>query len=126
MKYKVTSKIDNLEQNVRGTTIIHSQDYPRTVEWFKENEEDGFFSSEEANSLKEYLDTKRNFSENVIVEISTDEEELSIIDGGLFTKNIEKGRISLDKPIQISECDIFRDYDLDFNIEGHLNINDLT
>lgn len=125
MQYKVTSDIVHLEQKVRSTTKLHSKDYPRTVEWLKEDEEEDFFSLEEATLLKNYLDTKNNFANNEIMQVDDEDANPSVIGLMVFAKETADGKTSLDKPILISQCKDLQDYPLEFSIEGHLNINRL-
>ncbi len=126
MQYKVTSKIVRLEQTVRSTTIIHDHNSPRTVEWLKDTEDGEFFTIKEATELKNYLDTKKNFADNQIVKVTEDDLEPSAADLMIYAKDLEDGNIATSEPIQISQCSDLRDYNLNFEIEGHLNTIDLT
>ncbi len=126
MQYKVTSKIVRLEQTVRSTTIIHDHNSPRTVEWLKDTEDGEFFTLNEATELKKYLDTKKNFADNKIEKVTEDDLEPSAADLMIYAKDLADGNIETSEPIQISQCPVLKDYNLNFPIEGHLNTIDLT
>jgi hypothetical protein len=126
MQYKVTSKIILLHQTVRSTTIIHDQNSPRTVEWLKDTEDGEFFSLDEAADLKNYLDKKKNFAENQIVPVTEADLEPSVAELMIHAKDIEDGNIAQSEPIKIEQCTDLNDYNLPFEVEGHLNIIDLT
>jgi hypothetical protein len=76
----------------------------------------------EAEALKSYLDSKNNFSNNVICKI-TEDDEADIIGLAITAKKIDNNEISLDEPIEISQCDELSDYSLDFEVIGYLNTN---
>ena len=126
MQYKVTSKIVKLDQVIRSTTHTHDSGMQRTVEWLKDTEDGEFFSLDEAADLKNYLDTKKNFADNKIVEVTEDDLEPSVADLMIHTKDLEDGNIEVSEPIKITQCTDLRDYNLPFEVEGHLNIIDLT
>jgi len=123
MKYKVVSKIVRLEQSTNHILKIYDSGYVRTVEWLKDDGD--YLTSDEADELVAYLNKKNNFEDNRKIKSIVDEEATSLT-MTRFANNIHRGRASVDAPIQISECAALDDYDLDFIVEGHLNVNDLT
>jgi hypothetical protein len=126
MQYKVTSKIVKLRQTVRSTTVIHDHNLPRTVEWLKVTDYGEFFTHEEAIKLEKYLESKKIFSGNQIVEITDDDLEPSVTDMMIFSKDLAEGNIAMSYPIKSSQYSDLNDYNLNFPIEGHLNTIDLT
>ena len=124
MEYKVTSKIVELKQKVRAITKQHDLKYPRTVEWLKDSESEDYFTLEEAEILKEYLDGKENFKDNAVCEISEDDES-SVIGLAITSKKIYDKKVSVDEPIEIGQCQDLADYNLTFGTIGYLNENEL-
>lgn len=122
MEYKVTSKIVRLDQTVSGITFQHdAARLQRTVEWLNDSDTKDFFSLEEANQLKAYLDGKPSqFSDNIIVTVSSNDKD-NTLSVTVSAAQMASGDVAIEPAIQISHCPALADYNLDFHPRGYLN-----
>lgn len=125
-QYIVKSKIVKLEQIVRSVSKFHYEVNARTVEWLKFDDDEEYFTKEEASQLIDYLDSKKiNFKDNDLILVD-ENNETSIRDLISIQKNLEDGKTFIEEPILIYQCPDLKDYKLPFSIEGYLNDIDLT